>query len=350
MPLMQYTNGMIATDQAQATPDTDLKSAQRYRHWIERCVPHGRLKIAVFAVVLWSVVFSFFAFITPAFSQLRQGNVGLDLGSALFFASMLVVAMLACAMVVRRSGRLLQQMDMLCSEAEREALVLRVMTQSRGLAVFIPVLGIALGSAHTAFLFGIQVFQPDSVPGVIGTVLVWLVATSLTSCFLRNSQVFAEVGAEHLRVDLLRPEGIEMLGQAAALPVLGLMATQVLYPFLWIGGDINLGIVGPGFAVTTAALIFLFVRQVLPVHRRLVTLKHNALREIDERISKLDSGPENLLLLNAHIEHRKYLQDSPEWPFRLGTLARWTFYLLIPPLTWVGAALIEMLVDSWIGG
>jgi hypothetical protein len=36
----------------------------------------------------------------------------------------------------------------------------------------------------------------------------------------------------------------------------------------------------------------------------------------------------------------------PEWPFDIGLLARLLLYLILPPLTWVGAALIENLVDS----
>ena len=34
------------------------------------------------------------------------------------------------------------------------------------------------------------------------------------------------------------------------------------------------------------------------------------------------------------------------WPFDTGALTRLSLYLIIPPLTWAGAALIERLVDS----
>ena len=35
-----------------------------------------------------------------------------------------------------------------------------------------------------------------------------------------------------------------------------------------------------------------------------------------------------------------------EWPFDVGVMTRLAFYLVIPPLTWVGAALIENAVDA----
>ena len=49
------------------------------------------------------------------------------------------------------------------------------------------------------------------------------------------------------------------------------------------------------------------------------------------------------------LSWRRYLEDLSEWPFQMSTVARWTLYLLIPPFTWVGAALIEIAVSAIVG-
>ena len=39
------------------------------------------------------------------------------------------------------------------------------------------------------------------------------------------------------------------------------------------------------------------------------------------------------------------MAEVSSWPFDLGNMTTIAFYLVIPPLTWAGAALIEKLVD-----
>ena len=50
--------------------------------------------------------------------------------------------------------------------------------------------------------------------------------------------------------------------------------------------------------------------------------------------------------LNDLLQYRREVNSTSEWPFDVGALSRLALYLIIPPLTWVGAALIENLVDS----
>jgi hypothetical protein len=40
------------------------------------------------------------------------------------------------------------------------------------------------------------------------------------------------------------------------------------------------------------------------------------------------------------------VQRVSDWPLDIGALSQLAFYLIIPPLTWVGAALIENVVDA----
>jgi hypothetical protein len=40
------------------------------------------------------------------------------------------------------------------------------------------------------------------------------------------------------------------------------------------------------------------------------------------------------------------MQQASKWPFDMPTLTRLGLYLILPPLTWVAAALIENLVEK----
>ena len=45
---------------------------------------------------------------------------------------------------------------------------------------------------------------------------------------------------------------------------------------------------------------------------------------------------------------RREVLNTPEWPVDLSLLARLSLYLIIVPLTWIGAALIENIVDVFV--
>ena len=46
--------------------------------------------------------------------------------------------------------------------------------------------------------------------------------------------------------------------------------------------------------------------------------------------------------------YEQYVKDIWEWPIQ-GYVQRLVFYVLLPPLAWVLAALVEQIVDSYVG-
>ena len=56
--------------------------------------------------------------------------------------------------------------------------------------------------------------------------------------------------------------------------------------------------------------------------------------------------PENLQQLSPLLSYRREIAGVSTWPFDMGNLTTLMLYLIIPPVTWIGAALIENLVDS----
>jgi hypothetical protein len=59
-----------------------------------------------------------------------------------------------------------------------------------------------------------------------------------------------------------------------------------------------------------------------------------------------DSDVRVLEKLTPLLTYRREIAQISTWPFDVGNVARLTLYMVIPPLTWVAAALIENLIDS----
>ena len=107
-----------------------------------------------------------------------------------------------------------------------------------------------------------------------------------------------------------------------------------------------------GLIVGVPAALLMVNLPIWSLHRRLLKAKATALAEIDEAIANANKTveAENLLALNALLARREYIKGLRNWPMDLSTFSRLLLYVFIPPLAWVGAALVEFVLDSYLAG
>ena len=187
-----------------------------------------------------------------------------------------------------------------------------------------------------------------------GTLLVWLVLTTVISAITRNAIAFYHLSRDHLRIDLLHARELIPLAWVSVVSTLSLIGAQALFGLLVLdqsGWDVLL----PGTLGIAVPMVPMFLLPIWPVHKRLQALKKKELDSINKKLNPEQAfmaqpleHAESLGQLNNLLAYRREIQAVPEWPFDLGAMSRLGFYLIIPPLTWVGAALIENLVDSVI--
>lgn len=98
-----------------------------------------------------------------------------------------------------------------------------------------------------------------------------------------------------------------------------------------------------------------FLLPVWPLHKRLQHAKREELGIINRQLghvrpqsSTAIDNAEQLDEVNRLLLYRREIQQVSEWPFDMPALTRLGLYLILPPLTWVAAALIENLVDSFL--
>jgi hypothetical protein len=98
-------------------------------------------------------------------------------------------------------------------------------------------------------------------------------------------------------------------------------------------------------------MVLLATWPIWPLHERLAEARRSLLDALNRQIASEPlpdpHHPESLARLAPLLSYRREILDVSEWPFDLGTMTRLGLYLIIPPLTWVGAALIERLVDAF---
>ena len=222
--------------------------------------------------------------------------------------------------------------------------------------------GVLLGLGHLSFIRGsvVQMLYDllSGLPVVIstlGTVLVWLVMTTVISMLVQQAILFARLGAQEVRISLLNTQTLVAFGRVAIFSSLAVLGALAMFPLMSFDGHLQMAEGLPGAVATMIPLLVMFIMPVWPVHRRLSALKTEALGALTNRVEAClsdgdgsDPAPGKMAELAPLLVYRREIAQLSTWPFDVGSVTRLFLYLVIVPLTWAGAALIERLVDLFV--
>jgi hypothetical protein len=217
-------------------------------------------------------------------------------------------------------------------------------------------IGVAAWLAHTALLLGDPPEDPSKalhgaafVAIVAGPGLVWIVMTCTVGALIDNARVFRRLAA-HIRIDLINPAPLTAFARVAVSSTLALIGAQAAFPIMWLGPTISAVASIPGLIVISVAMLMLFILPIWPIHRAIVAAKRAELARINGLLSAARAAgaseplDERIGRLNPYLLYRREIAGVHDWPFDTGVLTRLAVYLIIPPLTWVGAAFIDVAV------
>ncbi len=280
---------------------------------------------------------------------------GTPKGVVYFFVAILAYTVLILPWVVRRAEECRDELLTVLDDKPRAQ---QVSFDRRSLRWQFTVIGIGVVAwiGHTVFLvlFG-DLGEGDTVfwyfsAITIGSFLVWITVSSFVAILFSCAAMFQRFASD-TEIDLFQIEKLSPFAQIATVFMLALVGAQAAFPLMLIEGFTVVGFV-PGWLGMFIPMLILMAMPVWPIHKAIVARKTEELLRVNAEIENERSNQEidinNLAALNPLLAYRREISDVHEWPFDLGFYARLGLYLLIPPLTWVGAALIENLVDMFV--
>jgi hypothetical protein len=165
---------------------------------------------------------------------------------------------------------------------------------------------------------------------------------------VRVALLFARVGERIARVDLFDTTPLEPFARRAVEGVLVWVIGASLTSILFAGGWASATLPQLVATIVVMALVA-FALPLLGVHRRIRAAKRDELARIHaaaraERDALLAGGAG--ARLPALLALRRQVSEVREWPVDLSTLLRLLAYLAIGLGSWVGAALVDVGVES----
>jgi hypothetical protein len=183
------------------------------------------------------------------------------------------------------------------------------------------------------------------------SLLIWIVIVRFTYLIVRNARVFSQLGELHTRVDLYRPSTLRPFAQAGTLYLLIIMGAMALSPLQALDASFRVENYSWGFAIGIPAAIVLPLLVMHGIRKATLVAKQAELAQLDAAIAvaSRDFDAPATQTLNALLDRRAYVSEQHGWPMDVRMVSRAAFYVVIPPLAWVGAALVERAIESFIG-
>lgn len=180
----------------------------------------------------------------------------------------------------------------------------------------------------------------------LGNVLVWVIVARLSFFRLGCSIALFNLGRSLEDVDVLRVDELAPFAEVALFDLMILAGALALMPLQSLDANFEWGNYVPGFLVGVATGLPLFFLPLIGVGRRIAASKRRRLAALDATLA--DVPRDDYVHLEALLAHRERVAATHALPLDLRVVARALFYATIPPLAWVGAALVERGVERLI--
>lgn len=177
---------------------------------------------------------------------------------------------------------------------------------------------------------------------LLGNAIVWGMVTFLLAWRVRVSRALTLLG-EQVEVDLHRPERVRPFGRIATADVLVVFGGVAFMPLQSLDAQLRVVNYSYGFAVAAIAGTLLFLLPLLGVHRRMRAVRAARIAELSGQIDALPA--DDLQRMELSLAYLDRIRSVPSWPIDLALLGRIFAYVIIPPLAWVAAALVEMGIE-----
>lgn len=149
---------------------------------------------------------------------------------------------------------------------------------------------------------------------------------------------------EQLSIDVYQFDGLDRFVRLPLLHLLVAVGALVLMPLQSLDFQIRWVNYRSGLSVGLPALFLLVLPPIWGLHKNMRDRIAERIAQLQTQVDECDR--EDFSRLALLIEHRETVRNFASWPLDVGLVGKLLFYLFIPPLAWVAAALVERLVDQ----
>ena len=184
----------------------------------------------------------------------------------------------------------------------------------------------------------------------IGQLMVWMCVGFLLSLRLYVGTLFYQLG-KTIKISIFEQSSLEPFARVGMLDVAIVVGGLAIVVVQSIDAQFRVENYATALLVAVPAGTALLVRPMWSLHRRLAKRKKKLLEEVclQVEMASEQSSAADMAALESLLQRRDRIKVIQTWPLDVAIWRRLFFYVLIPPLAWSGAALVEVVIDKILG-
>ncbi|HSG91416.1 MAG TPA: hypothetical protein VLA56_19525 [Pseudomonadales bacterium] len=185
--------------------------------------------------------------------------------------------------------------------------------------------------------------MPIDAVFITGNAIVWAAVGLLLAIGVRTCRALSRFGGS-LRLDLYDLAVLRPLARVSTGYVLLVAGAMVFMPLQSLDAQLRLQNYDVGIVVSVLAGSALFVLPLLGARARVAQLKALRLADLRGRLeATARTDVQDMELISAHMDRVRQIHA---WPIDVQLVTRVFAYVIIPPLAWVAAAVVEGWVEA----
>lgn len=218
--------------------------------------------------------------------------------------------------------------------------------------------GFALLGVFYALVFnvpghGLDFFEVSTVDKsmILGQVFIWTVCGLLLGTRFHIIRAFHRISRQ-AEINLFETSNLKPFAQVGLIDALVIAGALVLSTVQSLDFSFRPDNYTKALFVAVPSVVYLCLYPMWDIHNRMAAIKADQLNELAKRIreSPSDLVASDMNELEILLQRRERVAAAPTWPIDITILQRFLFYIIIPPLAWVGAAIVEYLIEGIIRG
>lgn len=199
--------------------------------------------------------------------------------------------------------------------------------------------------------YGLDFFEGNRIEqaAILAQLLIWTLMGIFLPLRFRVSQAFNRAG-DQVNIDIFEPSNLSPFARNGLIDVLIISGALVLSTLQSLDLSFRLDNYSKGLLVALPSILILAINPMWRLHRRMKTIRQEQLDELNIRIRTSSKAIDvhHLNELEVLLQRRERVSQAPVWPVDIKIIQRFLFYIVIPPLAWVGAALVELVIDGFV--
>ena len=182
----------------------------------------------------------------------------------------------------------------------------------------------------------------------IGNVATWVFVVHVVLRRVLISIDLRRLGLAHTDVDLFRLDALLPFGRIATLHLMIVAVALGLSAFQSLDAEVRWDNYRAALYAGIPAGLVLTLLPMLGIRKSVRLAKRRALERLDEAIEHANRAlePDALGYLGNLLHQRETIRHAREWPLDTTAVSRIAIYFVIPPVAWVGGALVEILIQA----